>query len=187
MRIFNCQLSIINCELLIVNYSALRASMGRILAALRAGMSPAMVPAMIITRVASMQTSSPTVGLTNMEVDWNTPWSITISYNLSYTSSLTYAAFMGIATNRVTNTLGINGDISLTPNWKVTFMTGWDFTNKGLSNTNLSIYRDLHCWEMRFSWTPIGYYKSWNFTINVKAQALKDLKLTKKKDYRDNL
>ena len=51
---------------------------------------------------------------------------------------------------------------------------------------NLSVYRDLHCWEMRFNWIPIGSYKSWNFTINVKAQALKDLKYEKKKDYRDN-
>ena len=126
------------------------------------------------------------MGNPNAYIDWNTPWSVTLSYNLSYTTNITYAALMGIATNRVTNTLGINGDISLTPNWKVTFTTGWDFTNKGLSNTNLSVYRDLHCWEMRFSWTPIGYYKSWNFTINVKASALKDLKLTKKKDYRDN-
>ena len=126
------------------------------------------------------------MGNPNAYIDWNTPWSVTLSYNLSYTTNISYAALMGIATNRVTNTLGINGDISLTPNWKVTFTTGWDFTNKGLSNTNLSVYRDLHCWEMRFSWTPIGYYKSWNFTINVKASALKDLKLTKKKDYRDN-
>ena len=126
------------------------------------------------------------MGNPNAYVDWNTPWSLSLSYNLSYTNSLTYAAFMGIATNRITNTVSINGDISITPKWKVTFTTGWDITNKGLSNTQFSVYRDLHCWEMRFNWIPIGNYKSWNFSINVKAQALKDLKLTKKKDYRDN-
>ena len=126
------------------------------------------------------------MGNPNAYVDWNTPWSISLSYNLSYTTNMVYAAMLGTATNRITNTISINGDISLTPKWKVTFTTGWDFTNKGLSNTNVSVYRDLHCWEMRFNWTPIGYYKSWNFTINVKAAALKDMKLTKKKDYRDN-
>ena len=126
------------------------------------------------------------MGNPNAYVDWNTPWSLSLNYNLSYTTNIVYAAMMGTATNRVTNTVSINGDISLTPNWKVTFTTGWDFTNKGISNTNISVYRNLHCWEMRFSWTPVGYYKSWDFTINVKAQALKDLKLTKKKDYRDN-
>ena len=126
------------------------------------------------------------MGNPNAYVDWSTPWSLTVSYNFTYTTNLTYAAILGIATNRVVQTLNLNGDISLTPKWKFTFSTGWDFTNHGLSYTNVSIYRDLHCWEMRFNWIPIGSYKSWNFTINVKAAALKDLKLTKKKDYRDN-
>ena len=126
------------------------------------------------------------MGNPNAYVDWTTPWSLTLSYNLSYTTNVTYAAMMGTTTNRVVQTLNLNGDISITPKWKFTFSTGWDFTNHGLSYTNLSVYRDLHCWEMRFNWIPIGSYKSWNFTINVKAQALKDLKLTKKKDYRDN-
>ena len=119
-------------------------------------------------------------------IDWSTPWSVTLSYNLRHSSNLTYAAFMGIATNQVVQTLNISGDISFSPKWKVSFSTGWDFTNHGLSYTSLNIYRDLHCWEMRFNWIPIGSYKSWNFTINVKAQALQDLKLTKKKDFRDN-
>ena len=119
-------------------------------------------------------------------IDWNTPWSLTFSYNLRHTSNLTYANYMGIATNQVVQTLTVSGDVSFSPKWKVNFSTGWDFTNHGLSYTSLNIYRDLHCWEMRFNWIPIGNYKSWNFTINVKAQALQDLKLTKKKDYRDN-
>ena len=126
------------------------------------------------------------LGNPNAYVDWTTPWSLTFSYNLRRSSSLTYASIMGIATNQTVQTLSVNGDISITPKWKVTFNTGWDFTNHGLSYTSINVYRDLHCWEMRFNWIPIGNYKSWNFTINVKAQALHDLKLTKKKDYRDN-
>ncbi len=126
------------------------------------------------------------MGNPNAYVDWTTPWSLTLSYNFTYTTNILYAAAVGMPTNRVVQTLNLNGDISLTPKWKFTFSTGWDFTNHGLSYTNLSVYRDLHCWEMRFNWIPIGSYKSWNFTINVKAQALKDLKLSKKKDYRDN-
>ena len=126
------------------------------------------------------------MGNPNAYVDWTTPWSLSISYNLTYTTSIAYAAFMGIATNTYVHTIGLNGDLSITPKWKFTFSTGWDFVNNKISYTNLSVYRDLHCWEMRFNWIPIGSYKSWNFTINVKAQALKDLKYTKKKDYRDN-
>ena len=126
------------------------------------------------------------LGNPNAYIDWTTPWSLSISYNLTYTTSIAYAAFMGIATNTHVHTIGLNGDISITPKWKVTFSTGWDFVNNNITYTNISVYRDLHCWEMRFNWIPIGSYKSWNFTINVKAQALKDLKYEKKKDYRDN-
>jgi len=126
------------------------------------------------------------LGNPNAYIDWTTPWSVSLSYNLTYTTSIAYAAFMGIATNTYVHTIGLNGDISITPKWKFTFSTGWDFVNNKISYTNLSLYRDLHCWEMRFNWIPIGSYKSWNFTINVKAQALKDLKYEKKKDYRDN-
>ncbi len=126
------------------------------------------------------------LGNPNAYIDWTTPWSLTFSYNLTYTTSLAYAAFMGISTNTYVHTLGVNGNINITPKWKVTFSTGWDFVNNKLTYTNISVYRDLHCWEMRFNWIPIGSYKSWNFTINVKAQALKDLKYEKKKDYRDN-
>ena len=57
-------LYIINYTLKI--YSALSASIGRILAALMAGMSPAMVPAMTMVMVAPMQVPMPTVGFTNM-------------------------------------------------------------------------------------------------------------------------
>lgn len=147
------------------------------------------------TDIANRAANSPNVtdgelldimGNPNAYVDWTTPWSLSFSYNLRYSSSLTYARILGIATNQTVQTLSVNGDISITPKWKITFNTGWDFTNHGLSYTSVNIYRDLHCWEMRFSWIPIGNYKSWNFTINVKAQALQDLKLTKKKDYRDN-
>jgi lipopolysaccharide assembly outer membrane protein LptD (OstA) len=126
------------------------------------------------------------LGNPNAYIDWTTPWSLSVSYNLTYTTSIAYAAFLGIATNTYVHTIGLNGDISITPKWKFTFSTGWDFVNNDITYTNLSIYRDLHCWEMRFNWIPIGSYKSWNFTINVKSQALKDLKYEKKKDYRDN-
>jgi len=126
------------------------------------------------------------LGNPNAYIDWTTPWSVSISYNLTYTTSLAYAAFMGISTNTYVHTIGLNGNINITPKWKVSFSTGWDFVKNNITYTNISVYRDLHCWEMRFNWIPIGSYKSWNFTINVKAQALKDLKYEKKKDYRDN-
>ena len=53
------------------------------------------------------------------------------------------------------------------------------------SYTSINIYRDLHCWEMRFGWVPKGGQQMWNFSINVKAQVLQDMKLNKKRDFYD--
>ena len=119
-------------------------------------------------------------------IDWTTKWSLSLSYNLTMSNNLTYINLIMQDNRKTIQTLGVNGNINLSPKWKVSVQTGWDFELKKLSYTSLTIYRDLHCWEMRFNWIPLGTYKSWNFSINVKAAALQDLKLSKKKDYRDN-
>ena len=119
-------------------------------------------------------------------IDWSTSWSLSLSYNLRLTNNLSYINWI-LNDNRTTvQTLGLSGEITLSPKWKVSAQTGWDFESHKITYTSVTVYRDLHCWEMRFNVIPYGTYKSWNFQINVKASALQDLKLTKKKDYRDN-
>jgi lipopolysaccharide assembly outer membrane protein LptD (OstA) len=119
-------------------------------------------------------------------IDWSIPWDLTISYSFNYNVVRNYPNYTLEKTSKVVQTLGLSGNVSITPKWKIGFMTGWDFENNDLSYTSISIYRDLHCWEMRFNWIPTGYQQSWNFTINAKASILQDLKLNKKKDFRDN-
>lgn len=118
-------------------------------------------------------------------LDWNRAWSVNLSYNLTYTTNIKYLDFVKEKTSALIQTVSLRGDLSITPKWKLVFSTGFDFKSKRLSYTSLSIYRDLHCWEMRFNWIPFGQRKSWNFTINVKSSVLQDLKLTKRKDFRD--
>ena len=118
-------------------------------------------------------------------VDWNIPWSLNIRYNFTYSNNLEYINFTKIPEKKIVQTLSFNGQINITQKWKFSFTSGWDFEANKLSYTSLNIYRDLHCWEMRFNWIPLGTRKSWNFAINVKANILQDLKLNKKKDYRD--
>ena len=117
-------------------------------------------------------------------VDFSVPWNISLSYTFSYVSR--YVAAQYGLNHEVVQSLSVSGNFSITKNWKVAFSTGYDFVNKGLSYTSIDIYRDLHCWEMRFNWTPFGYYKGWNFVINIKAPSLRDVKYEKKKNYQDN-
>jgi hypothetical protein len=119
-------------------------------------------------------------------IDWSIPWDLNISYSFSYNVVHNYEDYIHERQETIVQTLGVSGNVSITPKWKIGFMTGWDFEASDLSYTSINIYRDLHCWEMRFSWIPTGYQQSWNFTINAKASLLQDLKLNKKKDFRDN-
>ncbi len=119
-------------------------------------------------------------------VNWDVSWSLNLSYHFTYTNVKDFVNQVWTPRKTLVQTLGFSGQVNITPNWKFTFRSGWDFTNNQLSYTSVNLYRNLHCWEMRFSWIPIGPRKSWNFSINVKASILQDLKLTKKKDFRDS-
>jgi lipopolysaccharide assembly outer membrane protein LptD (OstA) len=117
-------------------------------------------------------------------VDFDIPWSFTVYYNFNVAKTWN-SDLIAHRVGNVTQTLNLNGQLNITPKWKITVTTGWDFTNGALSFTSLDLYRDLHCWEMRFGWIPKGAQQSWNFSINVKASVLQDMKLNKKKDFRD--
>jgi lipopolysaccharide assembly outer membrane protein LptD (OstA) len=143
-----------------------------------------------------------TLGMPNKRPDFSNPWSLTLNYTFAYTvrdnnfyyvNSLHYQR-MGITeetaakkyNGNIIQTLNISGDINITKKWKIGFTTGYDFTQKDLSYTSLDVYRDLHCWEMRFNWIPFGMRRGWSFTINVKASVLQDLKYNMKRDFREN-
>ncbi|MCK9203170.1 MAG: LPS-assembly protein LptD [Bacteroidales bacterium] len=116
-------------------------------------------------------------------VDFDIPWSFSVNYSFRY--SKTWNSGTLSRTQQIIQTLSFNGQLNITPKWKISLTTGWDFVNNELSYTSIDVYRDLHCWEMRFGWIPKGGQQSWNFSINVKASILQDLKLNKKKDFRD--
>ena len=111
-------------------------------------------------------------------VDFQIPWSVRVDYSFNYTKPKNVA--------NIIQTVRASGDFSLTPKWKIGFNTGYDLDRKQFTTTNLSVYRDLHCWEMRISVVPFGSYKSYNFQINAKSSILKDLKYNKRKAWQDN-
>ncbi|MVN21986.1 putative LPS assembly protein LptD [Mucilaginibacter arboris] len=114
----------------------------------------------------------------NAFVDFNIPWNVSFNYNFTYTNS-------GISTT-VNNAVNINGDFNVTPKWKLQYTSGYDFRLNKISTTSLSIYRDLHCWDLAFQWIPFGYYKYYSVDLRVKASILQTLKLNKRKDYYNN-
>ncbi len=114
---------------------------------------------------------------TNFNIPWN--------FSVGYTLNLTKTRQDGVEENRVTQTLNFNGNLNLTEKWRIGFNSGYDFTNKALSRTTLNVSRDLHCWSMNFFISPIGTYKNYNFTLQVNSAVLQDLKLTRRRNWRD--
>lgn len=74
----------------------------------------------------------------------------------------------------------ISGRIEVTKNWRVEYSSNIDLINKKINYHSFNIYRDLHCWEMSFSWAPNPQgYSFYTLRIQIKEAALRDIKLTK--------
>jgi hypothetical protein len=108
---------------------------------------------------------------------FNVPWSFNVSYSLNYSKTSIKST--------VSQTLSFNGNVTLTKKMAITYTSGYDFTGKQITMTQIGISRDLHCWEMNLNWVPNGTMRMWNFTIRVKASVLGDLKYERRKDYHD--
>lgn len=120
----------------------------------------------------------------DMDVDFSVPWNLRIDYKFRVNRQFNVQTQEFESTP--TQTLRFSGDITLTRNWKIGFSSGYDFDAKKLTYTTANIYRDLHCWEMRFSWVPFGTRQSYTFQINIKSSILQDVKWKKNKSWWEN-
>jgi hypothetical protein len=69
---------------------------------------------------------------------------------------------------------------NLAKNWKFGVRGNYDFIREQFSAPQITIYRDLECWEMNFSWYPTGQYTGFRFEIRMKAPELRDVKVTRR-------
>ncbi len=118
--------------------------------------------------------------------DFNIPWNLSINGSLRV-----YRQFKNDGTDTLifAPNLTFNGGLNLTERWKVTVASGIDFTNMkkiSLGYTQLTVIRDLHCWQMSLNLVPFGQLRSFYFSLNVKASILQDLKLTRRRSFQDN-
>ncbi|MCQ2175442.1 MAG: hypothetical protein MJY80_03665 [Bacteroidales bacterium] len=117
----------------------------------------------------------------------NSPWSLNFNYNFNYARSYSYSNEELHVDNKFTNTLGITGNIKLTPKMNINFNTGFDFMAMKLTTTQISATYDLHCFNISVSWVPTGKWQSYEFRIAANASALADiLQFRKNSSYWDN-
>jgi len=113
------------------------------------------------------------------------PWNISLNYSFRLSRGTFNKEKMDYDF-KVTSDINLNGNVSLTPKWRINFSSGYSFDLKEIAHTNIGISRDLHCWSMNFNLVPVGRYKSYFFTIRVNSSMLQDLKYEKRNHPRDN-
>ena len=111
------------------------------------------------------------------------PWSLSINYSVRYGNTNIFNKDKMEYEMDFTHNLSVSGNISLTPNWRISGNSSYDFKVKQFTYTSISVNRSLHCWNMSASIVPFGTYKSYNFHIGVNASMLSDLKYDKRSEY----
>lgn len=110
----------------------------------------------------------------------NVPWSVNFNYNFSMNRTYEFINDQLRKKDNYTQTLGVQGNIQLTPKMSVQAQSGWDFTAMKMTTTQFSFRYDLHCFNISVSWVPSGMYQSYSFLISANAAALTDLLRFKK-------
>lgn len=115
-------------------------------------------------------------------VDFDVPWNLSLNYNFGLTKP-------GLSKAQLIQAIQATGDLSLSKNFKISVSSGFDFTAFQPTITQLSLFRDLHCWDMSFTWTPFAGSASrvsnYAFTLKVKSAILQDLKVTRRRSFYD--
>ncbi|MCB0278163.1 MAG: LPS-assembly protein LptD [Calditrichaeota bacterium] len=95
------------------------------------------------------------------------PWSANFSVNYTYNK-------FSIEKENIFGTF--NARFSLTKNWKVSYNTSLDLKEFDIKYQNLTVNRDMDCWTFSFVFRPNPYNRSFELSINIKEDMLKDLK-----------
>lgn len=99
--------------------------------------------------------------------NFSIPWSLNLDFSYSLRKT-------GRRTTRRAN-LNTRFQFSLTPQWNVSGRTGYDFIERELVRTDISINRSLGCWIMSFNWVPFGRAQSYGFSLRVNSGPVQDL------------
>ena len=133
-------------------------------------------------------------------VDFDIPWSLNIRYSFTYTKNPTrelveegrprpedrFRSTRSLNRNSpFRQSVSFNGDVNLTPKWKIGFTSGYDFQAKEITQSSVNVFRDLDCFDFRFDWIPFGRFTSFYVQVNVKSSILRDLKLQRRRTWQD--
>jgi lipopolysaccharide assembly outer membrane protein LptD (OstA) len=114
-------------------------------------------------------------------VDFNIPWSLNLGLSLSYFQRIKpdYSGFQ----KNFNSSINFGGNFLLSPKWNFNANGFYDLSTKKLSMFQMTISRDMHCWQMAINVTPVGLYRFFSVNISPKASILQDLKINRTRTF----
>jgi len=97
----------------------------------------------------------------------------TANFNFSYS----YSHQNPLDDPKKTFNLGTSLKFNLSENWGISYNPRFNLVDRKLVSGSVRVTRDLHCWKLSLSWTPMGRWGGLNLLIQPKARQLQDLKL----------
>ncbi len=113
---------------------------------------------------------SPESAFSALDIPWKANLSFSYSINKSNPNFTTRTAYVDLS----------NVELQVTRNWRLGYKLRYDLEKTKVVDQRLSFYRDLHCWEARFDWSPSGIGKGYYFIINIKAPQLRQVKVERR-------
>ena len=110
-----------------------------------------------------------TAGLRDFKLPWDLTANFTYNINKNNINNIQRRFDMNIAAR-----------LEITRNWRIQYTGSFNLMDRVINYQSFNIYRDLHCWEMSFSWGPNPQgFSFFNFEIRIKEPALRDIKYTR--------
>jgi LPS-assembly protein len=110
-------------------------------------------------------------------VDFNIAWTFGLGLSVYFTEQLK-RDLKGFD-RKFSASMNFNGSFNLSPKWNFSMNGYYDINTKKLQSLQMSISRDLHCWQMTIGVVPVGLYRSFSINISPKSSILQDLKINR--------
>ncbi|CAN5195959.1 putative LPS assembly protein LptD [soil metagenome] len=115
--------------------------------------------------------------------DFSIPWTLNFSYALRF-NKIFKADYSGFRTD-VMQDVSFAGTTALTPKWQIGMNGYYNITQKELGTLSINVAREMHCWQMSISLSPVGRYRYFSINISPKSGLLRDLRINRTRSFTD--
>jgi hypothetical protein len=111
--------------------------------------------------------------------DFSIPWSLQFGVSLRFNSL--YNSISKAFKTKFNSDLNLSGSLKLTEKWQLGVSGFYNFTDGSVGMVSMTIAREMHCWQMGITVSPIGRNKFFSINISPKSALLRDIKVNRSK------